>query len=70
MAAQRRGDSDEALRELLGRGRGRAAIFLGDVERGEIEAGQISGLIDDLPRAGDVVASMMAGYRAARAALP
>ena len=70
MAAQRRGDSDEALRELLGRGRGRAAIFLGDVEGGEIEAGQISGLIDDLPSAGAVVDSMMAGYRAAKASLP
>lgn len=37
------------LQELVGKGAARRAIMDGDVEGGEIEAGQISGLIRDIP---------------------
>lgn len=70
LAAEASGQSVEQLRALLGRGRGRAGIFCGDLENGEIEAGQICGLIDDLPSAESIVKNMVAGYRSARRALP
>ena len=38
-----------ALQELVGKGAAKRAILEGDVERGEVEAGQISGLIRDIP---------------------
>lgn len=38
--------SVESLRELLGRGRAKKGIFEGDLENGELEIGQVSGLID------------------------
>jgi enoyl-[acyl-carrier protein] reductase II len=68
--AERNGASKDDLRSLLGKGRGRAGIFLGDLEEGEVEAGQISGLIDDLPRAGALVHRLVRDYRAARSNLP
>jgi len=68
--AERSGQDREALAALLGRGRGRAAIFCGDLEEGEIEAGQISGLIDDLPGAAELVERMISEYRSSTRALP
>ena len=61
--AERSGASANELKELLGQGRGRAAIFCGDVDEGEIEAGQIAGLINDVPNARQIVDRLMAGYR-------
>jgi enoyl-[acyl-carrier protein] reductase II len=68
--AEREGANDDRLRQLLGKGRGRAGIFLGDLEEGEVEAGQISGLIHDLPGAGALVHRLVREYRAARKQLP
>lgn len=68
--AERSGQDREALAALLGRGRGRAGIFCGDLEEGEIEAGQISGLIDDLPGAAELVERMVSEYRSSTQALP
>jgi enoyl-[acyl-carrier protein] reductase II len=61
--AERSGASADELKELLGQGRGRAAIFCGDVDEGEIEAGQIAGLIDDVPKAHEIIDRLMAGYK-------
>ena len=61
--AERSGASADELKELLGKGRGRAAIFCGDVDEGEIEAGQIAGLIDDVPKAHEIIDRLMAGYK-------
>jgi enoyl-[acyl-carrier protein] reductase II len=58
--AEKQGASREELEKLLGRGRAKAGIFEGDMEEGEIEAGQISGLIDDIPPAGELLRKMMA----------
>jgi enoyl-[acyl-carrier protein] reductase II len=68
--AERSGQDREALAALLGRGRGRAGIFCGDLDEGEIEAGQISGLIDDLPGAAELVERMVSEYRSSTQALP
>lgn len=63
--AEDRGDSVEALRELLGRGRARNGMFEGDLAEGELEIGQGVSLIDDLPNAGKLVRQMVQEYEAA-----
>ena len=40
--------SKEQLKELLGRARAKKGMFEGDLENGELEIGQISGLIDEI----------------------
>ncbi len=68
--AERRGASREELETLLGKKRERAGIFEGNVEEGEFEAGQSSGLIKDVPPAGDVVRRMMEEYQRVKLRLP
>lgn len=57
------GASVEDLRELLGRGRAKKGMFEGDLEEGELEIGQISGLINSIKPAADIVAEIIAEYR-------
>lgn len=61
-AAEDRGATPEEMRELLGRGRSKKGIFEGNLAEGELEIGQISSLIEDLPTAGEVVHSIIAEY--------
>ncbi|MCX7547577.1 nitronate monooxygenase [Xanthomarina sp. F1114] len=49
----------EELIELLGRARAKRGMFEGDLEDGELEIGQISGLIHDIKPAAQIVADMM-----------
>jgi enoyl-[acyl-carrier protein] reductase II len=48
MDAESRGAADTELKELLSSGRARKGIFEGDLQEGELEAGQSSGLIHDI----------------------
>ncbi len=57
--AEDRGASNEELRELLGRGRSKKGIFEGDLVDGELEIGQISSLIEDLPTAAKVIENII-----------
>jgi enoyl-[acyl-carrier protein] reductase II len=50
------------LTSILGQGRAKKGIFEGDLVEGELEVGQISGLIQNCPTAADVVASFIEGY--------
>ena len=61
------GASIDEIRELLGRGRAKKGMFEGDLEEGELEIGQISGLINSIKPAADIVAEIIAEYRAALA---
>ena len=61
--AERRGASPEELRALLGSGRAKAGIFEGDGEEGELEIGQCSGLVREIPSAREVVWEMAATCR-------
>lgn len=61
-AAEDRGASVEEMRTLLGRGRSKKGIFEGDLVNGELEIGQISSLIDNLPSAKKVVEEVIAEY--------
>jgi enoyl-[acyl-carrier protein] reductase II len=64
LQAERDGATREELESLLGRGREMMGIFEGNVEEGEFEAGQSSGLVKEILPAGEVVRRMMEEYRA------
>lgn len=59
------GASIDELKDLLGRGRAKKGMFEGDLVEGELEIGQISGMIDDIKPAGDIVQEILEEYRAA-----
>lgn len=63
------GASREELSELLGRGRARLGMFEGDLIEGELEIGQISGLISDIKPARDIVKEIIVEFEEARAEL-
>ena len=54
-SAYQKGANQEQLRELLGRGRAKKGMFLGDLQEGELEVGQISGLMNEIKPAAKVV---------------
>ncbi len=53
--AYKKGATKEELKELLGRGRAKKGMFLGDLKEGELEIGQISGFINQIKPAAEVV---------------
>jgi enoyl-[acyl-carrier protein] reductase II len=69
-ALEARGGSIEELRSLLGHGRARRGIHEGDLDQGELEMGQVSGLIRDVPTCADLVGRLVRDYEAAVAGLP
>jgi len=50
----------------LGKGRAKKGMFEGDLEEGELEIGQISGLIDSVLPAADIVAKIWEEFKLAR----
>lgn len=54
----------EELKALLGRGRAKKGMFLGDMEEGELEIGQISGMINSVIPASQVVRNLLQEYNA------
>jgi len=57
----------EELLKLLGRARSKKGMFEGDIEDGELEIGQIAGLIHDIKPAAQIVREMMAEFELAKA---
>jgi len=58
--------SKEQLKELLGRARAKKGMFEGDLENGELEIGQISGLIHKVKPAKVVVEEIIEEYNSAK----
>lgn len=56
----------EQLKELLGRARAKKGMFEGDLENGELEIGQISGLIHDIKSVKDIVNDMLLEFETAK----
>jgi len=54
----------EELSTLLGRGRAKKGMFEGDLEEGELEIGQIAGLIHEIKPAAEVVAEIITEFKA------
>lgn len=58
--------SKDALIALLGRARAKKGMFEGDLEEGELEIGQIAGLIHDIKPAGEIVRTMVEEFQEAK----
>jgi enoyl-[acyl-carrier protein] reductase II len=65
VAAEQRCATREELAALLGTGRARQGMLEGDLQEGELEIGQVSGMIDDVPSVAELVARLQAEFRAA-----
>jgi len=63
--AIQKGASIEEQRELLGRGRAKKGMFEGDLEEGELEIGQVAGLIDSIDSVEDIINNIISEYRRA-----
>jgi enoyl-[acyl-carrier protein] reductase II len=64
--ADSKGASREELSEMLGKGRAKLGMFEGDLKEGELEIGQISGLIDEIKPAGQIIEEIMKEYNFAK----
>ena len=55
LKAQQNHADVEELKNILGRGRAKKGMFLGDLDEGELEIGQVSALINDIKPAKEIV---------------
>lgn len=58
--------STEELKELLGRARAKRGMFEGDLVEGELEIGQIAGLIHDIKPVKEIIDSVMEEFEMAK----
>ena len=56
----------EQLKELLGRARAKQGMFEGDLKNGELEIGQVSGLIHDIKPVGQIVEAIILEFMEAK----
>jgi enoyl-[acyl-carrier protein] reductase II len=61
--AQNKGATAEELVQLLGRARAKKGMFEGDLEEGELEIGQVSGMINEIKSAAEVVDEIYGGFK-------
>lgn len=66
MALYKTNPTKEQLIELLGRARAKRGMFEGDLEDGELEIGQIAGLIHDIKPAAQIVREMVSEFEIAK----
>lgn len=65
----KKGASVEELREYLGRGRSKKGMFEGDLVEGELEIGQIVGLINKIDTVQNIITEIVAEYNEAKKGL-
>lgn len=61
--------SIEELREKLGRGRAKKGMFEGDLNEGELEIGQVAGLIHDIKPVAVIISEIIEEYNAVKSSL-
>jgi enoyl-[acyl-carrier protein] reductase II len=64
-----RGASRVELMELLGRGRAKLGMFEGDLNEGELEIGQIAGLIHEIKPAADILNEIISEFETVKSQL-
>ena len=64
--ANANGASVEELKTLLGRARAKRGMFEGDLEEGELEIGQVSGLIHDIKPASKIMEDLLQEFKEAQ----
>ncbi len=62
--AESEGATKEELLELLSKGRAKSGMFLGDLDEGELEIGQVSALINDILPAEEIMKNIISEYKA------
>jgi enoyl-[acyl-carrier protein] reductase II len=60
--AENSGGSVDELSKILGRGRSRKGIFEGDINEGELEIGQVSGVLTKIQPAGEIISEIIDEY--------
>jgi len=61
--------SEKDLKSLLGKARAKRGMFEGDLEEGELEIGQISGLIEAISPVSEIVNSILSEFKACKVRL-
>lgn len=61
--AEKKGASVEELQTLLGRARAKKGMFEGDLDEGELEIGQVSGMINDIKPASEIVEEIFSEFK-------
>ena len=61
-----KGFSIENLKELLGKGRAKKGMYSGDLKDGELEIGQVSGFLDEIIPAGEIVSQIIEEFHSAQ----
>lgn len=56
----------QQLKDLLGKGRARKGMFEGDLEEGELEIGQVAGLIDSIQPVANIVSEIIKEFELAK----
>lgn len=64
-----KGTSPDKLRQLLGKGRAKKGMFEGDLDEGELEIGQVCGLINKIQPVKDIVDEIVNDFKAASKSL-
>lgn len=64
--AEDNGADAEALRDILGKAASKRGIFEGDLDRGELEIGQVASAVKEIQTAAQIVERMMGEYADAR----
>ena len=59
---EEQGASQEELISLLGKGRAKKGMHEGDLIEGELEIGQVSGLIQDIPNVKEIILNLIESY--------
>ena len=63
VSAYDKGATKEELKALLGKGRAKKGMFLGNLEDGELEVGQISATMDTIKPAGEIVQEIIEEFQ-------
>ncbi len=65
----KRNPTIEEIKELLGRARAKKGMFEGDLDEGELEIGQISGLIHNIKPAAEIIKDIIKDFEKAKSEL-
>ena len=58
--------SNEELKELLGRARAKKGIYEGDLIQGELEIGQIAGIINEVKSSKDILEEIISDFESTK----
>lgn len=64
--AEKRGATREELIEILGKGRAKLGMFEGNLKEGELEIGQVSGMINEIKPVAEIIDEIMREFEMAK----